>query len=395
MGAGDPVRGLLEERGRWLVKAAALGLVLGALGMAADRGLADSAATERTTGARRGEPLRIVWAGDIVLGSDAGAAPDDGRALFAHVTDQLRSADLAIGNLEGTLTQGGHSKCGGRPSVACFAFRAPPSTAVALRDAGFDVLSTANNHANDYGEQGQSDTRLALAAQGLAATGKPDEITVARARGRRVALVGFSTYPWSADLRDLAGVSALVTRARSSADIVVVLMHSGAEGSQATHVPLGRETAFGEDRGDTRAFAHAAIDAGADIVLGSGPHVLRGIERYRGRLIAYSLGDFAAWGVLPTSGVMGLTGLLEVDLSLDGRPLQGRFTSLRLKSPGIPVDDRTLEAARLVSRLGTEDFGDAAVVVDRYSRLVLRTNPAARSAGSVPPPPTSSSTGLS
>src|SRR5207244_1148601 len=143
-------------------------------------------------------------------------------------------------------------------------------------------------------------------------------------------------YPWTSDMRDLSGAAALIGRARAAADTVIVLMHAGAEGTGATHVPVGREVAFGEDRGDTRAFAHAAIDAGADLVLGSGPHVLRGIERYRGHLIAYSLGDFAASGVLPTSGVMGVTGLFEVDLSPRGFPLEGRLTSLTLQAPGIP-----------------------------------------------------------
>lgn len=172
-------------------------------------------------------------------------------------------------------------------------------------------------------------------------------------------------------MRDLDGVRALVSRAKAAAGIVIVLVHAGAEGAGATHVPEGVESAFGENRGDTRAFAHAAVDAGADVVLGSGPHVLRGIERYRGRLIAYSLGDFAASGVLPTSGVMGLTGLLELDLAPDGRPLDGRFTSLKLESPGIPVDDAGRESAALVGGLSAEDFGAAGVTVDRFGRLRL------------------------
>ena len=370
MGAG---RLVLEQHSRALARIAAVAFLLGTMASVADRLPAQSATPSAAKGQapRPPDALRIVWAGDIVLGSDAGSAPDDGRALFVNVTDQIRSADLGIGNLEGTLTQRGYSKCGGSSSGACFAFRAPASTAVALRDAGFDVLNTANNHANDYGPVGMGDTRRALRAQRLAATGRPGELTVVRAGGRKVALLGFSTYPWSADLRDPAAIAELVRRARAAADTVIVLAHAGAEGSDQTHVPAGREVAFGEDRGDTRAFAHAAIDAGADVVLGSGPHVLRGIERYRGGLIAYSLGDFAAWGVLPTHGVMGLSGLLELDLGPGGRPVAGRFTSLRLEPPGVPVDDRDREAAALVTQLGREDFGTAAVVVDRYGRLEL------------------------
>lgn len=376
MVAGGTLGLAWEQHGRWLTRIAAVAFFVGVLASLADRVPARSASPQPPARAPTAPPrpqgaLRVVWAGDIVLGSDAGTAGDDGRALFAHVTDQIMSADLAVGNLEGTLTQRGYSKCGGSSSRACFAFRAPPSTARSLREAGFDILNTANNHANDYGPDGQFDTRAALHAHRLAATGRPGEITFVRTRGRRVAFVGFSAYPWSADMRDLASVAALIGRARASADTVIVLMHAGAEGTGATHVPAGREVAFGEDRGDTRAFAHAAIDAGAALVLGSGPHVLRGIERYRGRLVAYSLGNFADSGVLPASGVMGLTGLLQVDLAPDGHPLEARFTSLTLQSPGVPVDDRDHQAAALVTQLGAADFGNAGVAIDRYGRLGL------------------------
>lgn len=376
MGEGV-VWGVLATRRAQLVRFAVVAFALGALAGVVDRVPAVSApaptpSPRRTAGAARPfGALRIVWAGDIVLGSDAGAATDDGRALFAHVTDQVTSADVAIGNLEGTLTQQGYSKCAGSSSGACFAFRAPATTAVALHDAGFDALNVANNHANDYGDVGQKDTLDALKAQGLAWAGKPGVVSLVHSGGRTIALVGFSCYPWSSDMRDLPGVRALVGRAKAAADIVIVLMHAGAEGTGATHVPEGVETAFGENRGDTRAFAHAAIDAGADVVLGSGPHVLRGIERYQGRLIAYSLGDFAAWGVLPTSGVMGTTGLLELDVAHDGRPLAGRLTSLKLESPGIPVDDPDHAAADLVTQLSQEDFGAGGVTVDRYGQLKL------------------------
>ncbi len=78
----------------------------------------------------------------------------------------------------------------------------------------------------------------------------------------------------------------------------MVIIHAGAEGATEDHVPYGTEYVYGEVRGDSRAFAHAVIDAGASIVLGSGPHVIRGVQRYRGRMIAYSLGDFACWNNL-------------------------------------------------------------------------------------------------
>jgi hypothetical protein len=160
-------------------------------------------------------------------------------------------------------------------------------------------------------------------------------------------------------MSDLASVRAVVADADRQGEIVVVLMHAGAEGADRTHVPSGREEAFGEDRGDSRAFAHAAIDAGADIVLGSGPHVLRGMELYKRRLIAYSLGNLAGWHNFGTHGTLGLSGLLKVELAPDGRLRHGRLISLRLRGAGVPRIDRTHAARRLVTRLSRADFGPA------------------------------------
>ena len=222
-------------------------------------------------------------------------------------------------NLEGTLTDGGASKCGAGSSN-CFAFRSPPSYAATFRKAGIDVVNQANNHAFDYGASGYADTRRAVRGAGLKSTGGPDDVTVVRHDGVRVAFVGFASYPWSGPLNDPAGVRSLIGKAKDRADLVVVAFHGGAEGSGAQHVPSGDETYLGEDRGDLRCFARTAVDAGADLVVGSGPHVVRGMEFYKGHLIAYSAGNFVGYG-----GVFGLAGptavsyILNVTLRSDGR----------------------------------------------------------------------------
>ena len=111
--------------------------------------------------------------------------------------------------------------------------------------------------------------------------------------GVGVALVGCAPYRWAQSLLDVRGTARLVRSAAKRADVVVVYMHAGAEGAAADHVSGGSETYLGEPRGNPAAFAHAMIDAGADLGLASGPHVLRGMEWYRGRLVAYSLGNLA------------------------------------------------------------------------------------------------------
>lgn len=169
--------------------------------------------------------------------------------------------------------------------------------------------------------------------------------------------MGFSSYRWSAPLNDPGAVRALVRRAARRAEIVVVLFHGGAEGSAHTHTPRGREHAFGEDRGHLRAFARTAIDAGADLVLGSGPHVLRGLELYRRRLIAYSLGNLTGWHNFNTSGpLLSLSALVTVRVAADGRFERGEIASLRLDGTGVPHRDRSERAAALMRRLSHSDF---------------------------------------
>ena len=169
--------------------------------------------------------------------------------------------------------------------------------------------------------------------------------------------MGFAPYPWANDLRALGAARNLVRAADKRADVVIVLAHLGGEGADQTHVPPGQEVAMGEERGDTRAFAHGVVEAGADLVLGSGPHVLRGIEVHRGKLIAYSLGNFAGWHNFSTTGTLALSGILGVTLSKTGALRGGRFTSLRLNGPGAPGADGSREAKELVGRLSVEDFG--------------------------------------
>jgi hypothetical protein len=297
--------------------------------------------------------VSIDWVGDIALSARDGLPPHGGRGVFGAVRAILRAADLATGNLEGTLGRGGTTKCRGD----CFAFQAPPHYAVVAARAGFDLLNLANNHSHDAGDRGIRATLAALRHAGIAHTGLKGRITIERARGLKVAFVGFAPYPWTSPLSNIPAARRLVARAARRAPIVVVDMHAGAEGSGATHTPHGTETAFGENRGNPRRFAHAVVDAGADAVLGSGPHVLRGIECYRHAVIAYSLGNFVGYRTLGTSGVLGLSGILQVSLTADGRFAGGRLWPVRLRPPGVPRRDPSGASIKLVRHLSRADFG--------------------------------------
>jgi hypothetical protein len=307
--------------------------------------------------------VAIVATGDIVMGSTPNLPADGGRSFFSDVETDL-AGDVVLGNLEGTLSTGGGSKCGAG-STNCFAFQTPPSYARWLRLAGFTVMNLANNHAYDFGAGGLRQTTDALSGVGLEWTGRPGQITVQKVGGIRVALVGFAPYAWAQSLTDIGAAKRLVRKAAKRADVVVVTMHAGAEGSDRQHVRRGNELFLGENRGDPLRFAHAVVDAGADLVVGSGPHVLRGMEWYKGRLIAYSLGNFGGYKVFSLGGPLSTSGILRVTLRGDGRFETGRLVATRLAGPGLPAIDEAEAAHGIVRTLSREDFGPRGVKVSR------------------------------
>lgn len=325
------------------------------------------AAQPSATATASGETITLSATGDIILGAAPGALPpDNGRTFFAAVRPALQ-ADLQMGNLEQPLTNDtGVDKCAGSsPSPGerqtCFAFRSPPEYARVLRDAGFRLLNLANNHAYDFGPEGNRQTRAALERAGLAHTGAPGQITVVEVKGVRVAVLGFSSYAWSQSVVDIEAAKALVRRAKAAAGLVVVQMHIGAEGADRTHVRPGTETFLGENRGDPIRFSRAVVDAGADLVIGHGPHVMRAMEFYRGRLIAYSLGNFAGYHALSYTGVVGVGGVLRVTLHRDGSWAGATLVATRMVAPGLPALDPSGQALTLVRSLNAADLPGSGV----------------------------------
>lgn len=324
---------------------------------------------------RRAEPkpsasrgITIAAVGDTMLGNTPELPPDP--AAYLDPVEGELSGDVVFGNLEGTLTNVSESpKCEGAEPGQCYAFRAPPGYAHYLAGAGFTLMSNANNHSYDFGEAGEQETIEALHSAGIEQTGLPGEVTLMKAGGRRLAFVGFAPYSYTASLTNLESARALIEEADAEADVVVVAIHAGAEGSDAQHVTGAEEEYLGEDRGNPEEFAHMAVEAGADLVLGSGPHVLRGMEIYKHRLLAYSLGNFCGFHDFSTEGALGESAVLHVTLSPDGAFRSGRLASLRLVEAGQPVPDPSGEAAAAVAALSAEDFGPTAIHVGPDGRL--------------------------
>jgi poly-gamma-glutamate capsule biosynthesis protein CapA/YwtB (metallophosphatase superfamily) len=317
------------------------------------------------TGAGPPHAVTISATGDIAMAPSASGA----AGFFDEGIRKALRADISLGNLEGTLATGGSSKCG--PSSSdCFAFRAPPSYSAALRQAGFTIMNLANNHALDFGESGQAETIAALRRVRLRFTGRPGEIAVLRKGATKVAFVGFAPYPWAQSLLDIEAAADLVRQADRKADVVVVTMHAGAEGSDQQHVRPGPEWFLGEPRGNVVAFSHAVVRAGADLVVGHGPHVLRGIEWYRGRAIAYSLGNFLGNGTLNVSGVSGQAAVLRATLRRDGSWVEGKLVPIQLTAGGLPRVDSSRAALATVRKLSRVDFGRNAVRISPSGTLL-------------------------
>lgn len=334
-------------------------------------------------------PIVIAAVGDIMLGSpfpdDTRMPPNDGEGMLSAVTPILSAADIAFGNLEGPMADGGAThKCKPPPPpkpgeepvpVRCFAFRMPTRYGKHLNDAGFDILSLANNHAGDFGDMGRMSTRKTLDALGIKHAGS-DRFAFSTAfievNGLTVAFIGFAHNRIVPNVNHLVAARRLVAEADKKADIVVVSFHGGAEGTGAQNVPKRTEVFLGEKRGNLPLFSRTVIDAGADLVLGHGPHVLRGIEIYRDRLIAYSLGNFATYGWFRLEAEKALTMILEARLGTDGRFLGGRIHAARQLGWGVPTLDDSGEAVRKVRSLSFADFPRSAPMIADDGTISIR-----------------------
>ena len=330
--------------------------------------------------------ISIADVGDMNFGMNGRYPPGGATELLANVARDLHS-DLTVGNLETALGSSGTTKCGPKPSAECFAFQAPASNALDVARAGFAAVNVANNHTDDAGAAGIQETDQALTTAHLSWTGRPGQITYLVRNGIKVALLGFAPYEYDSNLLDIPAAVTAVKQAAQHAQLVIVFIHAGAEGVDAQHVRPGMETYLGEERGDPIAFAHAVVDAGADLVLGSGPHVLRAMQWYHGKLIAYSLGNFAGYYTLGLGGATADSAILHVALRSDGSFAGGSVTPVRLAGAGFPAPDPSRAGIDLINSLSRTDLGASGVRIGPADRILP---PPAAESGLTPPSSTAS-----
>ncbi len=312
--------------------------------------------------------ITIMAVGDIMMGTNFpndSYLPPKGKGPFDDVNSILKQADILFGNLEGTLTdEGENAKRCSDPSK-CYSFRSPESFGNYLEETGFDVMSIANNHIGDFGEIGIKNTSKTLKKHKIAYAGvfaKPS--AVFEKNGITYGFCAFAPNKDCIKIHNLTNAKEIVQELKQKADIVIVSFHGGAEGTKHTHVPRKTERFYGEDRGDVYRFAHTVIDAGADIVLGHGPHVSRAFEVYQNKFIAYSLGNFCTYSRFNLTGIKGYAPIAEIEIDTDGNFIKGTLHSAKQIDEIYPFIDEKKRALKEIQKLTQEDFPESKLIFE-------------------------------
>jgi hypothetical protein len=311
--------------------------------------------------AQKADTITIIGVGDLMLGSsfpsEEELPPHDGRFLLKQVTSILKNADITFGNLEGVLLDKGTSAKQCNNPALCFSFRMPTRYAEHLVNAGFNILSTANNHIGDFGKEGKKSTLKILEKQGIIGAGLVEQpLIVFEKNGLKYGFIAFAASPGTLNLRNIENAKQLVSDLSLQADVVIVSMHAGAEGAKYQNITRKDEIYAGENRGNVYQFAHAMVDAGADIVFGHGPHVTRALELYQNRLIAYSLGNFCTFGRINIKDVNGIAPILKIEVTPEGEFIRGKIIStMQSKTDGVLIDPQQ-RVLNKIKQLTEEDF---------------------------------------
>lgn len=322
----------------------------------------------KDTLASKKDTITVIGVGDIMMGSNYPLPvlpPNDGEFLMKEVEDVLRNADVTFGNLEGVLlNEGGTVKTCKDPKV-CYAFRSPEKYVQNLVNAGFDVMSIANNHAGDFGDTGRKSTIKTLEAAGIHHTGQlPRRYVTFEKDGIKYGVAAFSPNSNCISINYLQDAKAIVQELDSMVDIVIVSFHGGAEGGQYQTVPRKHEIFHGEDRGDVYKFSHMLIDAGADIIFGHGPHVTRAVEVYKNRFIAYSLGNFCTYGGINVAGINGWAPIIKVYTNSKGIFIKAQITpTYQISRDRVKIDIANRVIAK-IQELTKKDFPEVPVRID-------------------------------
>lgn len=314
------------------------------------------------------DTLIINAVGDVMFGSnypDESSLPEDmGRNIFQPFEPYLKNGDINFANVEGVFLDSGGTPKGSGTNV--YNFRQPVQMARNFSDYGFNLLSVANNHVADFGTVGLESTARVLRDLGLNFAGSLKQPTASfDVKGVKVGFAAFAPHNGSVPMNDLEAAAESVRKLKQENQIVIVSFHGGAEGAKYQRVTRKKEIFYKQNRGNVYEFAHRMIDAGADVVLGHGPHVLRAVEVYKGKFIAYSLGNFATYGQFNLKYPNNLAPLLSLKIDRNGNFLDGRIISGKQIGKGGPILDETNEAFYKIKELTQLDFPEGNLIFEK------------------------------
>lgn len=325
------------------------------------------------------DTVTIAAVGDIMPGTnfpDQSYLPrDSGEYLWDDVRSQLKQADITFGNLEGTiLNEGGDQKECNNPKL-CYLFRSPEYLAKNFSESGFDLMSVANNHANDFGDEGRLNTQRVLDSLHIGHAGSIDQPYLVKKIGHlKVGFCAFAPNRGTMSIHNYEQIIEIIQHLDSISDFVIVSLHIGAEGAKNRHVTKEREFYYGEDRGNAFELSHLLIDHGADVVLGHGPHVVRAMEVYKKRIIAYSLGNFLTYGRFNLKGYAGEAPILEIKINSKGEFLSGKVHAFRQSYTYGPIRDSNLSTVKTIQALSLEDFPDNPIFISDTGEINYLVN---------------------
>lgn len=310
---------------------------------------------------QKSDTVKIAAVGDIMLGTaypDSSFLPKNGSfRLFKPLHLLLNNADVTFGNLEGTLTDDMTQAKACKTEGRCYYFAMPTEFAQSLGKAGFDAISLANNHINDFGYIGRKSTKKHLRKHRISFAGLSEcPVDTFTRNGIKYGFCAFAPNAGTLSIKDLRKAERVVRYLDSIADIVLVSFHAGGEGVEFQHVTRKTEFFIGENRGNVYEFAHRMIDAGADVLLGHGPHVTRAVEVYKNRFITYSMGNFLTYSRVSVAGRCGIAPLFNIYTNKKGEFLKAQIIPTYQMKYEAPKIDTQKRAITIIQELTKADF---------------------------------------
>ena len=322
--------------------------------------------------------ISIIGVGDIMLGTDfphKGYLPPGNNCtpLLEPVKHILTDADITFGNLEGCFLDEGKVVKQCRDTTKCYAFKMPEKYISCLVESGFDVVSLANNHVGDFGDAGRTKTISLLDSVGIHYGGLLTHPTsVFEHNGVKYGFCAFAPNKGTCNINNIPYAKSIVSGLKDKVDIVIVSFHGGAEGSKYRNVNRETEYFYGEDRGNVYEFARHVIDAGADIVFGHGPHVTRAIDLYKGRFIAYSLGNFCTYGRFNLRGANGFAPIVKVYIDKNGKFVEGKIFPIIQQGRGGTKLDSQNQVIHEIIRLTKMDFPESQLTITPEGSITIK-----------------------